>query len=50
VALGGFLRQRGVLCSDAAQPELVAELNHAPMLETHPITSVITSSHTLREC
>jgi hypothetical protein len=48
--LGGFLRQRGILCSDSAKPEFVAQLDHALMLDAHPTSAVISSSYTLSEC
>jgi len=42
--LGGILRQRGILCGDPAEPQFVAQLDHALMLDAHSISAVISSS------
>jgi hypothetical protein len=35
VSFGGFLRQRGVLCGDSTEAKLIAQLDHALMLDIH---------------
>src|SRR5579863_1607063 len=50
VFLGGFLRQRGILRGHATEPKLIAELDHALMLDAHLSSAVISSSYTRSEC
>jgi hypothetical protein len=44
VLLRRLLRERGVLRGDPAEPEFIAQLNHALMLDVHPTSAVISSS------
>jgi hypothetical protein len=48
--VGRLLRERGVLRGHSAQPELIAKLNHALMLNAHPTCVLSSSSYTCNEC